>query len=354
MLVHSRQFFNTKSAVLIMSEKFDFIASIALNWYKKDKKVAIATVIETWGSSPRPIGSQLVISDDRNFMGSVSGGCVEGAVIEAAVESIEKGSCQIIEFGVTNETAFSVGLPCGGNIRIMIEPIGLGNGLPLEFLERLDYSAALGIKCFIVTDIRSYKRSFFEGDKYVFGDLSSDLSYQIVEDNKTLRSSLLSTTFINVFAPTLKLIIVGAVHISQYLIEIAKLAGYEVILIEPREAFFLRDGFSDVELISEWPDKSLKDLTLDNYTALVVLAHDPKLDDAALIEAIASDAFYIGCLGSNTNHEKRLQRLKLAGCAEEKLVKIHAPIGLDIGAKTPLEIALSIMAEIILKFRKNV
>ena len=334
-----------------MEKNLEFIPKIAFNWYNDGKKVALATVINTWGSSPRPVGSQLVVSSDREFMGSVSGGCVEGAVIEIALESIEKASCQIVEFGVSNEIAFSAGLPCGGSIKIMIEPIGLGNGVPIELLEKLNLSVSLGESCTLVTDTISKERLFFKNGKCLLGDCSAKFKLEANSVSEELESGLKSNLFVNVYRGNLKLIIIGAVHIAQFLVQIGKLAGYEITLIDPRQAFCLNKRFSCEKIINEWPDEALKHLKIDNSTAVVMLAHDPKLDDSALYYALNSDAFYIGCLGSKKNHANRVERLKFKGFSQEKINKIHAPVGLDIGARTPAEIAISIMSEITLKLR---
>ena len=233
----------------------------------------------------------------------------------------------------------------------MIEPIGLGNGVPIEFLEKLNLAVSLGESCALVTDIISRERLFFKDGKCLLGDCSEKFKLDANSVSEELESGLKSNLFVNVYRGNLKLIIIGAVHIAQFLVQIAKLTGYQITLIDPRQAFCLSERFSCEKIINEWPDEALKHLTIDNSTAVVLLAHDPKLDDSALYYALNSDAFYIGCLGSKKNHANRVERLKSKGLSQEKINKIHAPVGLDIGARTPAEIAISIMSEITLKLR---
>ena len=334
-----------------MEANFELIPLVALNWHKGGKKVALATVIDTWNSAPRPVGSQLVVSAEKNFMGSVSGGCVEGAVIESALSSIENESCQLLEFGVSNETAFSVGLPCGGSIKIMIEPIGVGNGLPITFLEELKSAVHSGQLCSIVTDINSYRRVFLKNGKQVLGEFTRNMPVKGSEIWRQALPVLESNFFFNIYRGTLKLVIIGAVHIAQFLAEIAKISGYQIIIIDPREAFCSAEKFPGSILVNDWPEDALQKVTIDSSTAIAILAHDPKLDDSTLSYVLNSKSFYIGCLGSKKNHAKRVDRLKLKGFTEAQISRIHAPIGLNIGARSPAEIALAIMSEVTMKLR---
>ena len=200
-------------------------------WLKLDKKFAQATVIDTWGSSPRPVGSQLIIDETGNFLGSVSGGCVEGAVVTESLSSIKDGRCRILEYGVSNETAFAVGLSCGGNIRILVEPVGFGQGPSYSFIEKvLAYHEKRYLFGYAV-DLSAWRRELF----LVIDDDDRELIFgcKIPSTTKVCGDNL----FFSIVKPNLKLVVVGAVHIAQSLISIAKLIGYQVILIDPRSSF---------------------------------------------------------------------------------------------------------------------
>ncbi len=262
---------------------------VARAWLKAGRKIALATVMETWGSAPRPVGSHLVIDADGNFEGSVSGGCVEVDVISAAVDIIAHGKPRTLDFGVSDDVAWQAGLSCGGRIRVVVEKI-----------------------------------------------TSTDQLEQVG----------------SVDVPAPRLIVIGAVHITKALSAMASIAGFDIRIIDPRPAFATAERFAGLNIYSCWPDEALPEIKLDRFTALAALSHDPKIDDLPLIAALNSDCFYVGALGSRKTHEKRLARLRDAGVAEELLPRIHAPIGLDIGADGPEEIAVAILAEVINSFRK--
>lgn len=324
-----------------MTAENDLIPEIALEWHRAGKMVILATVVETWGSAPRPVGAQLVISAEAEMMGSVSGGCVEGAVIAEALQAAEDGQCRILEFGVSDGDAFSVGLACGGRIRIMIEPIGIGQGPEVALLERITAARALREAIGIETDTHLWSRRliYYNDAPEAF---DSDRS-GFAEDG---------VHFHWIVNPPLRLAIIGGVHIAQPLVRMAAMAGYDVTLIDPREAFASEARFPGERLLHDWPDAALKAHGLDHRTALVTLTHDPKLDDPALITALPSPVFYIGALGSRRTHAKRVERLKAAGFSDEQIARIHAPVGLDIGARTPAEIALAILGEITARLRR--
>ena len=320
------------------------VISTAVNWISQGKKVALATVVGTWGSSPRPAGSHLIVDGKSNFVGSVSGGCIEGAVITEALETISDGQVRVLEFGVTNEQAWDVGLACGGNIRLFVESIT--NPKELELI-------ADTRPLTVVTELSSGKKRLLNANDSLTDDLqnSDALDKSIQEVVRNDISRLISVEgneyFVELLNLPLRMIIVGAVHISQALVGIAKSAGFEVSVIDPRGSFATKTRFPDVTLIDEWPDDAVKTLKPDNRTALVTLTHDPKLDDPALEAALVSDCFYIGSLGSKKTHSARVERLLSNGFTDKQINRIHAPIGLDIGAKSPSEIAVSILAEVI-------
>ncbi len=322
-------------------KNYDNTIEIALAWLAAGKAVALATVIETWGSAPRPVGSQLVISGEAEIMGSVSGGCVEGAVVEEALEALASGDCAVLEYGIADEDAFAVGLACGGNIRILVEPIGLGKGPDVALLEALAQRRAARDAVAYSVHLRSWERALLGPKDALIGDrFTSD------------KSGLAGHWFIGIHNPPLRMVIVGAVHIAQPLAQMARLCGFDITLNDPREAFASELRFPEETLLLDWPDEALAGLGLDARTAVITLSHDPKIDDPAIIEALKAPVFYLGCLGSSRTHAKRVARLEAAGVSAENIARIHAPVGADIGAKTPAEIAVSIMAQITERLRR--
>jgi xanthine dehydrogenase accessory factor len=314
----------------------DQIPEIALEWHRAGRGAALATVVETWGSAPRPAGSQLVISGAGDIMGSVSGGCVEGAVVVEALEAMADGRPRLLTYGVSDNVAFAVGLACGGTIRVLVDPVA-DSALAPALLGDLVAARAAGQPVALVARLDGPVRALVGqgADAAVDARLQSDRS-GMEEDGR----------FIAVHNPPLRLIVVGAVHIAQPLMTIARACGYAPVLIDPRESFGASARFPDETILHDWPDEALASLAPDTRTAIVTLTHDPKLDDPAIMAALGMPVFYIGCLGSPRTHAKRLERLRAAGIAEDRIARIHAPVGLAIGAKSPAEIAVSIMAQI--------
>ncbi len=322
-------------------DTYDNTIEIALGWLAAGKTVALATVIETWGSAPRPVGSQLVISGEAEIMGSVSGGCVEGAVVEEALEALESGACAVLEYGIADEEAFAVGLACGGNIRILVEPVGMGQGPDLALLAALAARRAKREAVAYSVNLKSWERALRGPEDALIG-----------ERFMTDKSGLAGDWFLGIHNPPLRMVIVGAVHIAQPLVQMARLCGFDITLNDPREAFASEIRFPDEPLLHDWPNEALAALGLDARTAVITLSHDPKIDDPAILEALKSPVFYLGCLGSRRTHAKRVVRLAAAGVETDDIARIHAPVGADIGAKTPAEIAVSIMAQITERLRR--
>ena len=320
----------------------DRIPEIALDWHRKGAGAAIATVIEIRGSAPRAVGSQFAISGAGDMAGSVSGGCVEGAVALEAQEALKDGACRILEYGIGEEDAFAVGLACGGTIRVLVEPVGAGAGWEEEALAALVARRAARKAAGVVTDMDGFARRLVDPD---FAPEAFAADRSGFTDGGRRR-------FLAVHNPPLRLAIVGAVHIAQPLAAMARASGYDCAVIDPRAAFGSRARFPGERLLDAWPDEALAEHGLDSRTAVVTLTHDPKLDDPALRAAAASPAFYIGALGSTRTHAKRVDRLIAAGVAEAAVARIDAPVGLDIGARTPAEIAAAIMAEMTLRLRR--
>ncbi|MBT9243879.1 XdhC family protein [Gemmobacter fulvus] len=316
----------------------DQIPEIALDWHRAGRGAVLATVVETWGSAPRQTGSQLVIDSAGRIMGSVSGGCVEGAVITEAQEALVDGQPRLLTFGVSDDTAFAVGLACGGTIRILLEPVG--TALPEQMLAELVAARATRAPRAYVVNTESWSRRLTDGA----GDaLAPAIATRMRADRSGMEEG---GWFIAVHNPALRLIVVGAVHIAQPLVQMARACGYDCTLIDPRETFGASARFPGERILDDWPDEALAALRPDGRTAVVTLTHDPKLDDPAIRAALASDVFYLGCLGSSRTHAKRLERLVAEGVDAAQIARIHAPVGLNIGAKSPAEIAVSIMAQI--------
>ncbi|MFD2739830.1 XdhC family protein [Sulfitobacter aestuarii] len=311
----------------------------ALFWAQGGEGAALATVIETWGSAPRRAGAQLAVSGAGAMQGSVSGGCVEGAVVLEALEALEAGAPRLLEYGVSDGDAFAVGLACGGNIRILVEPVGPG-GMPLTLLQELVAArAARKAVAYEVALDGSARRLRHDGHATRFRQDCSGIEPD-------------GATFVAIHNPLLRLVIVGAVHIAQALTEMARVPGFDPIVIDPRAAFASAERFPRTQLVSDWPDAALKALGLDARCAVVLLTHDPKLDDPALRIALASEAFYIGALGSTRTHAARCERLSAAGFDAAQIARIRGPVGLDIAAAGPAEIAVSILAEMIRDLRR--
>ena len=318
--------------------------------------IALATVVQTWGSSPRRAGAKMALTPNGKITGSVSGGCVEGAVYEAGVDVLKSNRPQLLHFGVADETAWEVGLACGGSIDIFVKPLEEGFFRALRDVLVEEKTAV------VITVIRGPselvgRELLLEENGSVTGTISEELDKRALELAKeTLalgesRRALLneeSEVFLEVILPPPTLIAVGGVHITIALMALAKTLGYRTVVIDPRSAFGNEERFPNVDkLIQRWPDEAFQEIPITRSTAIAMLTHDPKLDDPALKIALPSPAFYVGALGSKTTQARRHQRLLEEGVTEEQLNRLHGPIGLEIGAGTPEEIAMSIMAEVV-------
>ncbi len=322
----------------------DEVLEQAIAWLDKGHGVALAVVISTWGSSPRPVGSQMVVNDKGAFVGSVSGGCIEPFIISEAIDIIAEGEPQSLEYGVSDETAQEVRLSCGGNIRVFVMPAP-----PRDELETILGESPVTR----VIDLTSGATLMLD-DENVSGSmqLGDDALNQahclhkqggggaVIHDGET-------ELFVMTHARPRKLIIVGAVHIAQMLAPMALAVGFEVSVIDSRPAFAKSERIPDVTMIQQRSEQAIQGLTIDSHTALALLAHDPILDDPVLYAALRSPAYYIGCLGSSRTHAGRLERLREAGFEEKACQRLHAPVGLDIGGRSAGEIAVSILAEMI-------
>ena len=306
-------------------DELDDVLTPLSTWLKEKRKVAIATVISTWGSAPRPVGGQMAIDVNGEIIGSVSGGCVEGAVISEGIKSIKDRKTRVKDYGISNNLAWEVGLACGGELKILIQPLHIEDSIVYSMTEHIKNRQPIKLEVDCIT-----------GERLINNSLTNETSYY----NK------LTNQFIHVVVPHPRLFIIGAVHIAQALVSLAKIANYDITLIDPREHFATKKRFPDCKIINEWPDTALANVKLDKATHIVTLTHDPKIDDPALITALKHDVGYIGSLGSKKTHYKRCERLLSLGLKEDEISRIHAPVGLNIMAKTPAEIAISILAEL--------
>jgi xanthine dehydrogenase accessory factor len=322
------------------------VLSAAQAWCGADGKVAIATIIETWGSAPVPVGGQMVIGKDARFEGSVSGGCVEGDVISEAVDCLDDGKVRALSFGVEDETAWRVGLPCGGKIRVFVERVEGAAGK--AYLDQAVAARKARSGLVVTTNLGTGTRTLFDRS---MKNLDAGIERRFFSGKSSLEPSPDGEVFVHALMPPPRVLIVGATHIAQILAEMVQLTGYQVTVIDPRTAFAAETRFPGITLVTDWPQDAMPKLGLDPYTAVAALSHVGHIDDEALKLAVKSDCFYIGALGSKRNHAKRTERLTEAGITAAEIARIACPIGLDIGAGSPPEIAVSVMAEIIRALR---
>lgn len=320
-------------------------------WRAAGDAVAIATVVDTWGSAPRPPGAKMAVSAKGQIAGSVSGGCVEAAVVEEAGRVLSDGRPRLLRYGVSDESAWSVGLACGGTIEVFVEP------LDAAAFERVRDAIEARRPAAVTTVIRGPealigRKRVALADGSAFGELPAEFraaSDAAVAGGASRKAAAPEgEIFVDVLSPPPRLVVVGGVHIAIPLVALAKTLGFHTTVVDPREGFGNAARFPHADrIVGAWPDRALAEIGLDAATAVAVLTHDPKLDDPALTVALRGPAFYVGALGSSRTQEKRRNRLMEAGLSEAEIGRLYAPIGLDIGGRSPEEIALSIMAQIV-------
>ncbi|WP_298398708.1 XdhC family protein [Sphingobium sp.] len=291
----------------------------AIEW--RGAPMALATVISTWGSAPRPRGSHMLVHADGRLEGSISGGCVETDVLQRAAEVIAGRAAHVQTYGVADGDAWEVGLPCGGEIAVLVQPVGEGGFAPNLF-----------------------DRILMEGDRGRALTLSTDLTSGMTREGEA------DGTFLNRYDPPRRLLIVGAVQIAQSLAPLARAIGVTPVVIDPRGRFLTEERFPGIELDDRWPDEAVAARHPGEATAVVTLSHDIKIDDPALMAALRAPTGYIAALGSRRSHAARLERLGAMGFTADDLARIDGPAGLDIGAVGPAEIALSITAGMVAGF----
>lgn len=360
------------------------IRVVVNGWLAEGRRVALATVLSAWGSAPRKSGAALAVVEGGDFAGSVTAGCVEGAVIEAALEILAGAPPRRLGYSVSDDRAWSLGLACGGEIALWVAPLDAAlwrsAWAALDARQAAVWSTVvggpeewLGRECLTASPLFNGEGSAANGEGSAALDGEGSAAGPTAPEGSPELATLLAASgaardtsqpqarlvaveaggdtlevFVNPLQPRRRLLIVGATHIAQDLVRLAATLGLETVVIDPRAAFANRERFPTADVITvAWPAEALRGLHLDADTAVAVLSHDPKIDDDVLALALASEAGYVGALGSRRTQAERRERLAAMGLPAEALAGLHGPIGLDIGARTPAEIALAILAEVV-------
>ena len=337
-------------------------------WLGEGKAVAVATIIKTWGSAPRSIGSKMAVCSDGAMAGSVSGGCVESAVVQEALGVLKAGKPKRLHYGVTDKDAWEVGLACGGEIDLWVEPLApwqvrsAGGASPFEVLVQAVRDERPVVRAVVLRggDLLGDESAVFPWGAEPAGSMPDGLWEQVQAEAQRLLGGGVPETrlhtvkgeqievFYDLMLPAPTLVIIGGVHIGIELARQAKLLGFRVVVVDPRRAFGNAERFPMADsVLQAWPAEALASFGLNPSVAVAAVSHDPKIDDPALIAALRSPAFYVGALGSAEINRQRAARLKEAGLTAKELSRLRAPIGLDLGGRAPAEIALAVMAEIV-------
>ncbi len=293
------------------------------DWVDAGRRVLLVTVVKTWGSSPRPEGAMLAVRDDGHVVGSVSGGCIEDDIVDRTRrEGQQATKCDVVTYGVSADEARRFGLPCGGTLQLVVEPLTRESGMR-ALLREVETGHLVARRLDLASGFATLHPA----------KANDGLEF----DGKVLRT---------IHGPRYRMLVIGASQLSKYLAQIAVGLDYQVTICDPREEYTETWDVPGVTLVRTMPDDTVQAMNLDERSAVVALTHDPKLDDLALMEALKSPAFYIGALGSRANNEKRRERLRDFDLSATEIARLHGPIGLYIGSRTPPEIAVSILAEI--------
>ncbi|MDC3032392.1 XdhC family protein [Litorivicinus sp.] len=319
------------------------LLKIGSAWLDDNQSFASATVISTWGSAPREVGAFMLVDGDGQFLGSVSGGCVENAVVESALASMRTGEACLVEFGVSDDDVLSIGLACGGQIRVLIEP-SVGSerhwiGHAYQAIH--DRNVSTLMRELDVTNL----------DRPIVG--AEWLQASHVDFGRKTGLDIDHSVFLQTFRPERRAIIIGGVHIAQALVTGLQSLEFDVLVVDPREVWANAERFPTCTIINQWPDDALTDIGIDSETAIIALTHDPKFDDPALLLALNSCAFYVGALGGTKSANSRRLRLLENGLTDLEIDRLQSPVGLSIGAKGPSEITVSILAELISTYRSK-
>jgi xanthine dehydrogenase accessory factor len=293
------------------------------DWVDEGRRTLLVTVVKTWGSSPRPEGAMLAVREDGHVVGSVSGGCIEDDIVDRTRREGQRATkCEVVTYGVSADEARRFGLPCGGTLQLMLEPLTRESGMR-ALLREVETGHLVARKLDLASGFATLHPA----------QASDGLAF----DGKVLRT---------IHGPRYRMLVIGASQLSKYLAQIAVGLDYQVTICDPREEYTETWDVPGVTLVRTMPDDTVQAMNLDERCAVVALTHDPKLDDLALMEALKSPAFYIGALGSRANNAKRRERLREFDLTDDEIARLHGPIGLYIGSRTPPEIAISILAEI--------
>jgi xanthine dehydrogenase accessory factor len=327
-------------------------------WLASDEDVAVATVIRVIGSAPRPVGARMIVSSKGRMAGSVSGGCVETTVYEEMMDVLAGAPPHLLHFGITDDMIWDVGLACGGTIDVFVQK--LDPVLVAAFRERLDSGQPFALATVLSGkpgsgDSGSGSSALITPEKVVAGPddghtvaMARELLAARAEVGAVHEVAPGSEVYIEPFLPPSVLLIIGGVHVAIPLTRFAKELGFHVIVADPRAKFANRDRFPEVDqVLVEWPDEAFEHLKVDDATYVVLLTHDPKIDEPTLAAALKTEAAYIGAIGSRGTHAARFERMKKWGVSPEQLRRVYAPVGLDLGGRTPAETALSIIAEVV-------
>ena len=292
-------------------------------WLNEGHRALLVTVVKTWGSSPRPEGATLVVRDDGLVVGSVSGGCIEDDLIERVRRTgIDQQKPEAVKYGITAEEAHRFGLPCGGTIQLVLEPLKEQSGIPALY-EAVNRGELVARTLDMATGAAT-----LEPARSTDGVLFDD------------------ARLVTIHGPRYRMLVIGAGQLSRYLCQIAAGLDYQVTVCDPREEYTDTWDVPGTTLVRTMPDDTVMDMKLDERCAVIALTHDPKLDDLALMEALKTPAFYVGALGSRRNNAARRERLKEFDLTDAELARLHGPVGLYIGSRTPPEIAISVLAEV--------
>ena len=298
-------------------------------WRDAGENVVTATVVNVQGSAPRPVGARLAVNPDGDMAGSVSGGCVESAVVISALEVMESGVGRLEHFGISDEMAWDVGLSCGGVIDVWIQPLQ-----PQSAIDEARARQKAGESVALVTWLDGTNRQI----------VTSEFAWE----QSGLHNWDGSQVYVEIFPTVKQLVIFGAVHTAQPLSRYAQDLGFDVVIVDARKALATKERFPNVEkILTVWPDDAYEQLTITDSTWIAILSHDPKFDEPAILGALNTNAAYIGTVGSRKTNADRRERLRNAGVSEKQIERLHGPIGLNIGGKSPEEMAISILAEMI-------
>jgi xanthine dehydrogenase accessory factor len=322
------------------------------DWQAQGEEVAQATVVRIIGSAPRPLGARMIVSSGGSMAGSVSGGCVEGAVYEEALKVIKSGQPRLVRYGISDDVAWDVGLACGGTIDLFVER------LDPRFCQELKRQMEREEPFALATVVKAEAGPGARFLVFPEGPAPETADERVIRDARELLSRRASgiiaygdpdlEVFIESFLPPLTLVVVGGVHVGIPLVRFAGELGFRTIVVDPRAKFANRERFPEADqVIVEWPDKALSRLKIDRSSAIAILTHDPKIDEPALLSALETAAFYVGAIGSRKTQAERMERMAKLGVDAERLRRVYAPIGLNIGGDSAEETALSIIAEVV-------